>query len=67
MSLPPNIDSEDRRAAVLREVWPEAYAFIKRLLWDEQDIVGDVLNEAAADFTVRWRDEGEMTRNEASD
>jgi RNA polymerase sigma factor (sigma-70 family) len=66
VTLPPNIDSEDRRAAVLTEVWPELAAYVRRLLTREPHLVEDIMNNAAADFTLYWRNNGEVDRDRAA-
>ncbi|MCE7009988.1 sigma-70 family RNA polymerase sigma factor [Kibdelosporangium philippinense] len=66
MRLPPTTDSEDRRVAVLRDVWAEFYAYVRRLLPGEYHLVEDFMQEAAADLTRYWRDRGEVTRNQAA-
>lgn len=65
MRLPPSGGSEDCLAAILREVWPEFGAYVRRMLRCEPHLIEDVMNEAAADLIQYWRRKGELDRDRA--
>lgn len=64
-ALPPNVDSEDRRAAVLAVVWHELYRYLRARVRHDLQLVEDLMQEAAADFTDAWRTSGEMSESQA--
>ncbi|TDV45537.1 hypothetical protein CLV71_112206 [Actinophytocola oryzae] len=58
-------NSEIRRVEILRAVWSELAIYVRTHVCDDQNLMTDIMHEAAATFTHYWREKGKLSQEQA--